>query len=262
MEIELQLNGLWVPLITPFFRGRFDGESLARLVREVEPFVDGFVPCLSSGEGGKMTDDLWEEVVKVVLGSTKKPVAVGILSKSLEKIIDLSARAKALGCVALAVPLQGEDPEVQKSFCKELSDNSSLPVILYNTEKIHIDTADVLVAVAQNANIIALKDSSQNQEFFQEIIKFKQEGKISLSIFQGMENQLLGSNGCDGYLLSLANVEPKLCRDMFTSPTKELNDEVMKKWDELDLASATWYVGIKQVLFSRGVIKSAELITI
>lgn len=76
-----------------------------------------------------------------------------------------------------------------------------------------------------------------------------------------MENQLLASVGCDGYLVALANVEPTLCKEMFSNPSKELNDEVMKKWDEFNLASETWYVGIKQALFARGKIKSAELIS-
>lgn len=257
----MQIKGLWVPIVTPFFRGQLDEESLAALVREIESNVDGFVPCLSSGEGGKMTSELWERVVTIVVHSTSKPVAAGILNVSREKIGEFSEKAKMLGCVTVAIPLQGEDAQAQKSFCKEISDTSHLPIILYNTENVHIDTADALIDIAQYPNIVSLKDSSQNSEFFQEALRVKKEGKITLSILQGMENHLLDSAGCDGYLISLANVEPKLCKDLLNNPSKELNDVVMKKWDEFNLASETWYVGIKQALFARGKIKSAELIS-
>ena len=261
MQIPLQIRGLWVPIITPFFQGQLDEESLIALIKDMDPNVDGFVPCLSSGEGGKMNDALWERVVTIVVRNTNKPVAAGILHSAMEKIVKLSEKAKALGCIAVAIPLQGESAEDQKNFCKEISDNSHLPIILYNTEKVHIDSADTLIEIAQNASIISLKDSSQNDNFFQEALRIKREGKATLSLLQGMENKLLSSAGCDGYLISLANVEPVLCKNLLNNPSEALNDEVMKRWDEFNLASETWYVGIKKALFSRGKIKSAELIS-
>lgn len=260
MAMGLQINGLWVPLITPFFQGQLDEESLVKLVKAIEPHIDGFVPCLSSGEGGKMTDALWESVVKIVIENTDKPVAVGILNPSMEKILELSEKAKILGCVAVVVPLQGDDIQSKKSFCKELSNKSYLPIILYNTEKVHIDSVEDLVDLTKGSSIISLKDSSQNKSFFKAMVQIKKEGRTRLSVLQGMENQLLESVGCDGFLLALANVEPELCKNMLSNPSKELNDEVMRQWDELDLASDTWYVGVKQALFSRNIIKSLELI--
>lgn len=261
MKPKLPINGLWVPLITPFLHGQLDKKSLVDLVKTIEPYVDGFVPCLSSGEGGSMSDNVWEEVITTVVANTDKPVVAGILDASIEKIVRLSEKAKSLKCVAVAIPLQGSLAEEQKVFCQELSSKTHLPVILYNTEKVHIDSIDTLKDVAQFSNIVALKDSSQNQEFFSEVLKAKKEEGLSLSILQGMENQLLESTGCDGYLIALANVEPKLCRDMFNNPSKELNAEVMKKWHEFNLASETWFIGLKRVLYSRGTIKSAELIS-
>jgi len=261
MKSTLQINGLWVPIVTPFFEGRLDEESLVALVKDIENQVDGFVPCLSSGEGNKMDDELWEKVVKIVIENTSKSVAVGILDASMAKIIDLSEKAKNLGCVAITIPLQDIDAEAQIRFCKEVSDKSYLPIILYNTEGVHIGSVDVLMEIDRNENIVSLKDSSGNQKFFNEAVQAKGEGKIELSILQGMENQLLESAGCDGYLIALANIEAKLCQDMYIDPSKELNNEVMRKWIEFNLGSATWYVGIKQSLFSRGKIKSAELIS-
>ncbi len=135
-----------------------------------------------------------------------------------------------------------------------------MPVVLYNTEKIHINDIDALVEIAGYKNIVAIKDSSRNQNFFDEMLRLKREGKIDVSILQGMENQLLESAGCDGYLIALANLEPKLCQEMLHLSSKELNNQIMKKWDEFNLGSETWYVSVKEALASRGIIKSSELI--
>jgi 4-hydroxy-tetrahydrodipicolinate synthase len=260
MKEKLQIKGVWAPLVTPFDQGKFDSISMINLIKEIEPLVDGFVPCLSSGEGSKMSDELWGEVLKTVVQNTQKPVVVGILRDSIAEIISLSKIAKSSGCVAIVAPLQGSSSEEQRSFCKEVSDKSALPVVIYNTEKKHIDSPDNLIAISKNENIISLKDSSQNQKFFDAIVQMKKNKIIDMSIFQGMENQLLESVGCDGYLISLANVEPQLCKEMFNNPSEGLNQEIMKKRDEFSLASEDWFVGIKKALAFRGVIKSAELI--
>src|SRR5262249_344142 len=127
MNQPLHIKGLWVPLVTPFNQGAFDAPSLIKLMKEIEPFVEGYVPCLSSGEGGKMDAALWEEVLGVMVQHTNKPVAVGILKDSLSEIIAFSEIAKEYGCVAVVVALQGNTREEQLLFCEEISNKSALP---------------------------------------------------------------------------------------------------------------------------------------
>jgi 4-hydroxy-tetrahydrodipicolinate synthase len=260
MVNKLQIKGLWVPLLTPFYKGQLDKNSLLKLIKSVEPYVDGFVPCLTTGEGFKMDNEVWSEVIKFVKENTQKPVAVGILKESLEDITMFSRLAKTYGCVAVVVAVQGTTADEQTEFCHQLSDKSDLPVIIYNTEKVHIDKVETLEKVSKERNIIAIKDSSGNQDFFDGIVSAKNEGKIDIAVLQGMENQLLASKGCDGYLIALANAEPELCKMMFENPTPELNNQIMHKWDEYNLASDTWYKDLKQTMADNGVIASAELI--
>lgn len=106
-------------------------------------------------------------------------------------------------------------------------------------------------------NIIAIKDSSGDRKFFSEVIA--QKDKLKISVLQGMENQLLQSKGCDGYLISLGNVEPQLCKTMFENPTKENNQKILAKFWEYNLGGE-WYITIKALLYSRDIIRSAEQI--
>jgi len=80
---------------------------------------------------------------------------------------------------------------------------------------------------------------------------------LKMSVLQGMENQLLQSKGCDGYLISLGNVEPQLCKTMFENPTEENNQKVLAKFWEYNLGGE-WFITLKALLYSRGIIRSAE----
>ena len=243
------INGLWIPLLTPFFNGALDQDSLHTLIKKLEPYADGFVPCLATGEGEYMSNELWIEVIKFVSESTEKPIVAGILRQDVKEIKTLSEVAKAQGCVAVVIPIQ------------EVSADSALPAILYNTETKPIKDLTILIELSQNKNIIAIKDSSRDQKFFDEMVTAKKEGKINLTILQGMENQLLASAGCDGYLIALANIEPQLCNEMFEHPSKDLNDVIMQKWDEYGLDSERYYLNLKQILAKRGEFKSPEPIS-
>jgi 4-hydroxy-tetrahydrodipicolinate synthase len=252
------VKGLWVPLLTPLNEGKFDKTSALTLLKNIEPYADGFVPCLSSGEGSKMNKELWEEVVGFIVQNTSKPVAAGILKNDLQDILRICEKAKQLGCFAVVVPTQGSSDEERQEFCKNVSEQISLPLIVYTTEKSAITTLDSIKKLATYPNVIGIKDSLGNQSFFNEMVKARKAGMLDLSVLQGMENQLLQSAGCDGFLISLANIEPQLCRDMLEHPTEELNGKVMQKWDELNLASDEWYVYIKKALFENKVITSPE----
>jgi 4-hydroxy-tetrahydrodipicolinate synthase len=261
MQSKKQIKGLWVPLVTPFYEGEIDKQSLVCLTKEIEPYVDGFVPCLSSGEGQKLSRLQWESVVEIVRNATAKPVAAGILRDSIDEIIAMIHAASDRGCATVVVAIQGKTREEQKAFCDQLSHGSALPVILYNTERAPVTDAETMIEIAKLENIIAIKDSSERDAFFASLLHLKKEAGVEISILQGMENKLLISQGCDGYLIALANVEPALSGEMFLHPTAALNATVMEKWREYDLASEEWYASMKRALAARGIIRSAALVS-
>ena len=50
--MQTQLQGLWLPLVTPFRDGELDEPSLRRLVRHYAGGpIDGFILAATSGEG-------------------------------------------------------------------------------------------------------------------------------------------------------------------------------------------------------------------
>lgn len=250
-----QIKGVWVPLVTPMYRGRFDHQSMIKLLKATQPYIDGYVVGLSSGEGEDLSEGLWRDTLACVASATHKPVAAAILGRSSDGIVSLAATAEQLRCAALVIPATGEGEDGAVDFFSELGKRVSLPLVIYNTEKNAIRSAKTVERLDELDDIIAIKDSSGDDRFFSRMLKMKPE--LRMSVLQGVENKLLQSKGCDGYMISLSNVEPALCRSMLDSPSISLNNDVLRKFHEYNLGGQ-WYVTLKALLYGRGVLRSAE----
>ena len=89
-----RLQGLWLPLITPFRDGELDEASLRRLVRHYAAGpIDGFILAATSGEGMSLRADELERLVTVtrseLSGSRRRlPILLGLSGASTAKLLD------------------------------------------------------------------------------------------------------------------------------------------------------------------------------
>lgn len=252
----MNLHGTFATLVTPMYRGSFDAESMRKLVKHLDPKVDGFIPCASTGEGDKLTDDEWAQVVSCVSGVTRKNVIAGIKSTDYARIISRAKIAHESGCAAILLPVTTPDKVIE--HVRTLASAIPLPIVVYNTEDANaITTIEVIQQLDKIPGIAGIKDSSMDIEFFQQMIDAKKKGDLQLSLFQGMECLVADSAGCDGSLTAFATLEPELCRQATENP----NDQVRQQMNEMFWThnlGGTWYAAIKAILFARGLIRSAE----
>lgn len=257
MKNRNNMTGLFVPLVTPFYRGEFDEVSMKKLIKSLDASVDGYIPCLSSGEGKKLSVKEWEIMIKSVCSSTKKPVFAGILRESEKEVFSLIQRANKLPCTGIVVPTLYDTDEENFEHLKQVSGKSSKLILFYNTEEHPFKTVAILKKLDSLSRIVAVKDSSMNMAFFRKLITLKRQSKLRINIFQGMEHLLLQSAGCNGYVISLLNTEPKLCKTMFQKQDKFTNDKIKANFWKQNLGG-NWYISLKAILYERGVIRSAE----
>lgn len=249
--------GVYVPLITPFYRGEFDGDSLARLMTFVDPYAAGYVPCLSSGEGQYLRDEQWQRVIAAVRRRTRKPVLVGIKRNSASAVLKLARKAEELGCDAAVVPVAHDNETDALHWFGRLAKHTSLPLMIYNTETLRFRTIAALLRLQEIPTVVGLKDSSMNPRFFAAACRLRREGKLRFAVFQGMEHQMQVPGGCDGHVVALANTEPKLCHAMFQRNSNTLNQLLLEAFWRYNLGG-NWYVTLKAILAARGTIRSAE----
>ncbi|HYC34098.1 MAG TPA: dihydrodipicolinate synthase family protein [Candidatus Paceibacterota bacterium] len=256
MQTEFK-KGLYVPLITPILYGSFDRQSMMRLIRSVDNYVDGYVPCLSSGEGQLISNKEWREIVKCVRSQTRKPLFPGIKRNNLREIASLERIAKELNCEGITVPIPFKTWKKNKRYFQNLLKITTSKIIIYNTENAYISSLKNLQELDSSGRIIAIKDSSMNKKFFAQMCKARMKGQISMRVLQGMEHQLDIPNGCDGFLVSLLNIEPALIRDMFWHPTRETNQKILRLFWKYNLGGS-WFITLKALLLQKKIIRSAE----
>ncbi len=155
------------------------------------------------------------------------------------------------------VPVPHEVESESLSYFSELTRKIALPVVVYNTEQNRFMSVAAIKELQRNEMIVGMKDSSMNKRLFSQLCKMRGEGALRFPVFQGMEHQMQIPLGCDGYIVALANTEPKLCRQMLAKQSSRLNEKIIDLFWKYNLGG-NWYVSLKALLCERGTIRSAE----
>jgi 4-hydroxy-tetrahydrodipicolinate synthase len=247
------MSKLILPIITPYKDGRYDEPSMHQLIERVEPHVDVIVPCLSSGEGGKLSGDKWSRVVQSVVSKTKHPVFAGILHKD-QHVAEYISRAAKLSCHGVVLPLGGHTPaQIQKMIdqCARVG----LEIIFYNAEDALVKNVNTIAQLGLNQNVVGLKDSSMDAGFLLSLTQAV-ASYDNFEIYQGMEMAITADESVDGYCIALANVEPEFCAQIKKSAFDE--KQLAQFISDYNLESEQWYVYLKKALAEQGIIQSNE----
>jgi len=162
---DLDLSGIWVPLVTPFRGGVVDHAALARLVAHcLEGGVSGFVVCGSTGEPWALDEAEQHAVLRTVLDEAgDRPVLMG-LSGNHERSVH--ERLKRLGEHAIAGVLVSPPYYARPSqaglveWFSRVADVSAQPLVLYDIPArtgVRIELATML-QLAAHPRIVGLKD--------------------------------------------------------------------------------------------------------
>jgi 4-hydroxy-tetrahydrodipicolinate synthase len=246
---------LIAPLITPLLNGKVDETSLIKLIHSLHGYADILVPCLSSGEGSKLSESQWQEVVRIVTTYAKVPVYAGMLRSKTEMTSSIQT-AHALGCAGIVIPL-GNYNENEVHALIALAKEHTLNIIFYNTESQAVKDISYILRLAKHDNVVGFKDSTMDSVFLKQLVGATRN--TQMRVYQGMEMGIaLDALEVDGFFISLANVEPELCSEL----TKNNPEFDWKRFQNIvqkyNLASDRWYVTLKALLYARGSIRSTE----
>lgn len=221
------IQGLWLPLITPFKDGAVDFDSYARLVEHyIALGVDGLFPLGTTGESPALddaeTDALVERTLEVAAG--RVPVLVGVGGNATSKVVKALRRLERLpfqGIVSVCPYYNrpGQDGLIQ--HFRAIAAATDRDVLIYN---IPYRTAvnlsnDALLELAEVPNIVGVKDSSGSMAQSLELLARKPAG---FSVLTGEDALYLTmmANGADGGILAASHVMTKsflTVRDRFAA---------------------------------------------
>jgi len=258
------LRGIFVPLITPI---REDGSvcaaSVARLIERIGASSAGFVPCLTTGEGWRLTDAQWHDMVRYTLRHAgDKPVLAGIEERTTNRAVARVRQASVLGCRAViaAKPFGAAvtQDEIIEHYRRPASE-SDLDVLAYNESWLteNVATKTTLSSLTTIPRLVAIKESTGVASTTRWMAEHRSELP---ALFQGTETLLQISAGFDGFIIAAANLLPELCHRLYSAPDVAAFRKFRALCRMFGLLSDHWIARIKTELHILDVLGTAALV--
>lgn len=234
------LQGVWLPLITPFRDGKLDTATLAALVRRyVAGPVDGLILAATTGEALTLDADELERLVAVAAEANggRRPVYLGLCGSDTRKLAHGLAETRAwpidgylIACPYYTRPSQ-DGLYLHFATLAELSDK---PIALYNIPyRTGVNLAnDTLLRLAELDRIVGVKDCCAVHEQSFDLLRRRPPG---FSVMTG-EDALFYSAlayGADGGILASAHVDARGFAGMRTALLAGDRAQALRSWSGL-----------------------------
>lgn len=260
----ISAKSIFVPLISPLDdQSQICEASVRQLLHCSHPYVDGYIPCLTSGEGWRLERREWQRMLELTLAhAQERTVIAGIERGTTAEVLEYAKLAQELGAhgVMFTSPFaKGTTQEEIIAHYRAVHDATSLDIFIYNESALsgNEKSFETLLTIARLPRVIGIKDSPSEPRTQQQIQQLRAEG---LDYLIGWEMSLARDLESDGNVVSLANLEPALCRLAIGA-----RQQVVAQWVEtlngyFDLGADDWYAQVKKELKARGVITTDRVL--
>ena len=163
----MRLDGVWLPIITPFKDDELDLESYFKLIDYYLPLgFTGLIPLGTTGESTAVSDEEFERLVAETIAHVggRAPILIGVGGNCTKKVIKLAKTVEKYGVAGiLSVSPYYNRPDQNGIYqhYKAIAEAVPLKIVIYNIpyrtgRNIENDT---LRRLAELENIVGLKDS-------------------------------------------------------------------------------------------------------
>jgi 4-hydroxy-tetrahydrodipicolinate synthase len=272
-DLRSSLQGLWLPLVTPFRDGELDEASLRRLARRYAALpVNGLVLAATTGEGLTLKPEETERLVFAVRDEIKGfenlAVCLGLSGSNTSALLDTLERTAAwpidfylISCPYYSRPSQRG---LQLHF-GALADRAAHPVLLYNIPyRTGVNLGnEAMLRLADHPGIAGLKDCSADREQSRDLLRRRPAGFAVLTGEDAHYHDAL-VDGADGGILACAHIETETFAHIRNLVVKGEREAALSHWRSVaDLAALLFAepspAPIKYWLWRTGWIASAQV---
>eukprot|EP00934_Nitzschia_sp_Nitz4_P004128 Nitzschia sp. Nitz4//scaffold69_size99277//75587//76570//NITZ4_004645-RA/size99277-processed-gene-0.26-mRNA-1//1//CDS//3329556751//4118//frame0 len=263
------LAGIIPPIVTPLVANdKIDVAGTRRLLDHIlDSPVTGIFVLGTTGEFPSLSVAARTKFIQTccdIVGD-RVPVLVGITDAAMATTLELARVAKEAGASAVVLttpyyfPL--EQSEV-KRHVEEVLKQVDLPVMLYNMPGLTKNTfaVDTLKELAVHPNIVGIKDSSGDIEYYAKICQLKQI-RPDWTILMGPEHLLAESIrvGGDGGVNGGANVYPRIFAGVHQAAEKGDQNRVEQLMKHVETFQDVYKVGTPGFRYVSGTKCALEL---
>lgn len=264
------IQGIWLPIITPFKNDRIDYISYKKLIDHyISEGISGIIPLGTTGESPTISDYEYEELIDYTMQFVKErvPVYVGLGSNYTAKLIKqlhIVEKHKVDGILSVTPYYNRPSQRGIYEHFKSIADATDLNILLYN---IPYRTGrnmenDTVYKLAECSNIVGLKDASGDIKQTMELLA---NPPIDFSIMTGEDlffYQTLALGG-NGGIMASAHLRTREFIRIYEAMNNNDYQLALKHWHELyelipPLFEEPNPAPIKYVLHKLGLIDSAE----
>jgi len=268
------LQGLWLPLVTPFRDGELDEASLRRLVRHYAGGpIDGFILAATSGEGMTLGVAELERLVSAVraeISDSRRyvPICLGLSGASTRKLLDALDETAAWPIDGYLIASPYYTRPSQRGLVQhftELADHASWPIVLYNIPyrtAVNL-TNETLLELARHPSIVGIKDCCADRA---QSIDFLARRPAGFRVLTGEDAQYHEAlaDGADGAILLSAHLETEAFAAMQTLLRQGDRDGALACWESVSELTRLLFAEpspapAKHWLARTGLIDSAEV---
>jgi 4-hydroxy-tetrahydrodipicolinate synthase len=265
------LEGVWVPVITPFHEGKLDVPSLENLVNHlIAQGVSGLVALGTTGECPAVSAKEHIEIATVVKTAARGrvPVLVGAGGPDTRQVVELARQLEELGIdgILSVCPYYNRPSQAGLlAHYETLAEATTLPIVLYNIPYrtgVNLENETIL-ALATHPNIVGLKDSCGNLTQSMELLE---EAPRNFSILTGEDPlfYVMLALGAQGGILASAHHATTQFVEVYNAFKKNNHLTALKTWRTLTPAIKLLFAEpnpapVKALLAARQLITSAEL---
>src|SRR6202161_3289629 len=242
-DLQSQLRGLWLPLVTPFRDGELDQASLRRLVRHyANSPIDGLVLAATSGEGLSLGMSELERLVTLarseISGSGRYlPICLGLsgaATATMQSALDETASWPIDGyLIASPYYTRPSQRDLLRHF-STLSDHAAWPIVLYNIPyrtAVNLEN-ETLLQLAAHPNIVGIKDCGADRA---QSIDFLCRRPPGFRVLTGEDAQYFEAltDGADGAILLSAHVETEAFASVQTLLRQGDHEAALASWESV-----------------------------
>ena len=271
-QTDIDVQGLWLPLVTPFRDGDLDAASLRRLATHyLDQPVDGFILAATTGEGLTLDEEETRRVVDIV-GETvggRMPICLGLSGSDTRKLAKTVAATAAMAggkgyLVACPYYSRPSQEGLYRHF-EAVAAATDRPVLIYNIPyRTGVNMSnDTVLSLARLPNIRGIKDCSADMAQTFDLIVRRPDG---FRVMTGEDALFYGAivHGADGGILASAHVETAAFAAIRERLLAGDQPGALKAWREVAAIPRLLFrepspAAVKHWLWRQGLIDSPEV---
>lgn len=236
----MKVQGVMVPLVTPFKEGKVDYESYSKIINNlIEEGINGIIPLATTGESPTISECEYEDILEKTIEYTqgRVPIYTGLGGNNTQEVIKklkLVEKFDIDGILSVAPYYSRPNQKGIYEHFRSISESTDLNIIIYNIPYrtgTNVEN-ETLIKLAELKNIIGVKDCSGNMKQTTDLLINRPE---EFSIMTG-EDAYFYTNltlGGDGGIVASASIKTKEFIDVYNLIKNNNHKEALKRWKEL-----------------------------